>query len=318
MDRRAFLTVAGALWSTLGWPQAKKVRIGILSPFAKTILEPSIVARLGELGYRSGQTAVIEARSADGVAGHYAQLARELLDAQCDLLFASGHLATRALHASGTKVPVVFMALDFDPVAAGMVERLGRPGRNMTGVYAPAEALVAKRLEIAMEVLPAARRFLVLTDPQTDDQLSALGKVTKTRGVEIFNHRFAQPPFDLASAFAAGRHSRVDALIGFTSPLWSTNRAALARLIAEYRLPAFTTTTLRDEPGVLVAFGNDVAKLGRRVAELGVEILKGASPGAIPVQSLDEYELVVNLRTAKMLGIKVPYSVLARATKVIE
>jgi putative ABC transport system substrate-binding protein len=318
--RRQFLLAGalGALSVRYAAAQARAPRVGILAPFPNTILAPLILQRLSELGYRDGAGMQLSLRSVDGIDDRYPKLARELIDAKCDVIFALGSPASRALRDARTPVPVVFLAPDHDPLETGIVDSLRRPQGNITGVYSPAPALAAKRLELALEVLPGARRFLVLADVYSKDQLAALKKAVDARRTQLIVAEYAQPPYDLAGAFDSGRKAGVDAVIGFNSPLWGTNRAALAGLIANHRIPAFVTTTMSSDVGVLVAFGHSNAKLGWRAAELGVQILKGAKPADIPVEQLDEYELVVNLKTAKALGIKIPYSVLARATRVIE
>ncbi len=321
MTTRRQVLLAGALGTLVtryAVAQARAPRVGILAPFRNTILAPLILQRLAELGYRDGAGMLVELRSADGADDRYPKLARELIDARCDVIFALGNPASRALRDARTPVPVVFLAPDHDPLETGIVDSLGRPQGNITGVYSPAPALAAKRLELALEVLPGARRFLVLADVHSKDQLAALRKAVEVRRAQLIVAEYAQPPYDLAGAFDNGRRAGVDGVIAFNSPLWGTNRAALALLIANHRIPAFVTTTMSSDAGVLVAFGHSNAKLGRRAAELGARILKGTKPADIPVEQLAEYELVVNLKTARTLGVKIPQSVMARATKVIE
>lgn len=298
--------------------QVRAPRVGMLAPFRNTILAPLVLRRLAELGYREGAGMALELRSADGVDERFPQLARELIDARCDLIISLGHPATRALRDARTPIPVAFVIPDHDPLETGIVDSLSRPGGNITGVYSPAPALAAKRLEVGLEVLPAAKRFLVLTDSNSREQLAALTKAGDARGVTLIAIDFAKPPYDLQGAFEAARRAQADAVIGFVSPLWGTGRAALAKLIASHRLPAFVTMTMSSDSGILLGFGHSNEKLAARAAELGVQILKGAKPADIPVEQPSEYELVVNLKTAKTLGVKIPYSVLARATRVIE
>lgn len=318
--RRQFVVggALGALGIRNAAAQPRPPRVGMLAPFQKTTLAPFILQRLAELGYREGAGMVLEYRSADGVDDRYPKLARELIDAKCDVIFALGNPAARAFRGARSPVPVVFIDPDFDPLEAGLVDSLRRPGGNMTGVYSPAPALAVKLFEVALEVLPEASRFLVLVDSYSKDQLAALKKATDARRAQLIVVEYASPPYDFASAFETGQRGRAEAVIGLHSPIWNINRQAIARLIATYRIPAFAALFMQSEPGVLAAFGADSAKLARRVAEFGAQILKGAKPVDIPVEQPKEYELVVNLKTAKALGIKIPYSVLARATKVIE
>ena len=291
------------------------VPVGIHAPLPQTVLQ-----RLSELGYRDGAEMLLEHRSADGIDEHYPKLARELIDARCELIFAFGHFAAAALRDARTSVPVVFLAPDTDPLEKGYVDSLNRPGRNLTGVYVPAPALAVKRLEIAQEVFPQASRFLVLSDTYSQDQLLALRRAAEVRRVQLTVVEFLERPddADLVAAFEAGRRAGADALLGLNSPHLVTNRARLAALIVKSRMPAFLPTSMAEEPGILIGYHSNITKLARRAAEFGVRILKGAKTIEIPVEQADEFDLFVNLKTAKVLGVKVPYSVLARATRVIE
>lgn len=320
--RRQFLFAGslGALSVRYAGAQVRQPRVGILAPRPKTpeTLMASLLERLSELGYRDGAGMLLEFRSADGVEDRYPKLARELIDAKCDLLFAFGDLAIGAFRDARTAVPVVFISPDSDPLEKGYVDSLRRPGRNMTGVYVPAPMLAAKRLEIALEVLPAARRFFVLVDVYSKGQLVALRKAAETRRVELFVVEYEQRRDDLAAAFETARRARIEAMIGFMSPQFFGSRTKLAALIASHRIPAFFPSFMADQAGILLSYHTDLYWLPRRAAELGDKILKGTRPADIPVEQPDTIDLVVNLKTAKALGIKIPYSVLARATRLIE
>jgi len=226
--------------------------------------------------------------------------------------------AARAFRDARSSIPVVFLAFDYDPVEKGMIASLRRPGGNMTGVYVPQAALIAKRLEIAQEVLPGANRFLVLTDVHTKDQLAALRTAAAARRVQLTVVEYAQQPYDFPAGFEAGRREKVDALILFFSPEFTASRAKLSALFASYKLPVIVPGVMAANPGILVSYSQNQAKIFRRAAEIGVQILKGTKAAEIPVEQPLEFDLVVNLKTAKALGVKIPYSVMARATKVIE
>jgi len=323
MTTRRQFVVAGALGALSmrhAAAQARSPRVGILAPFPKTTLAPIILQRLSELGYRDGAGMVLEFRSADGVDDRYPKLARELIEAKCDVIFALGHFAALAFRDARTPVPVVFIDPDYDPLETGIVDSLSRPSGNMTGVYVPEPTLAAKRLEIAQEVLPKANRFLVLADSYSKDQLVALRKAAEARRVQLTVVEYGQRPRDrdFEAAFETGRRAGVEAVLGLNSPNFSTNRAKLAALVVKQRLPAFVSGAWAGAPGILVAYYASSLKYASRAAELGVRILKGTKPADVPVEQPDEYELVVNLKTAKALGVKIPYSVLARATRLIE
>lgn len=262
---------------------------------------------------------VLEYRSADGFAERFPKLARELLELKCDVIFAFGpEHSARPFRDTRSAVPVVVLAIDYDPLGKGIVANLRRPGGNITGVYIPQVALAAKRLEIAQEVFPGASRFLVLGDVYTRDQLAALRKAAEARKARLTVVEFARPPYDYAGAFETGRQAGVEVFVGMASPVFAADRRKLAALLASQRLPAVGIRDTYAEAGFLLSYGADVNKAAMRAADIGVRILKGANPADIPVEQSTEFELVINLRTAKSLGVKIPYSVLARATRVIE
>lgn len=319
--RQVVITVALSalnLPSAIG--QGRLPRIGILSglPLDKSAAAPPLLNALAELGYRQGAGMVLEYRHSSDP-NRFPALARELVGAKCDVVFTLVSEETaRALHDARSQIPVVFTALDFDPVATGIVKSLSRPGGNMTGVYVPEEELIAKRLEIAQEVLPGARRFLALTDVHTKNQLAGLRKAAAVRQVQLTVFEYAQQPYDFAAALELGRREKVDALILFFSPEFIANRAQVSDLVIRYRLPVIATGVMATAPGILLGYSSNLTKLFRRAAEIGVQILKGAKAGEIPVQQPLEFDLVVNLKTAKALGVRIPQSVMTRATRIIE
>jgi putative ABC transport system substrate-binding protein len=276
------------------------------------------VQRLSELGYREGKTLQVEHRSADGLAERFGQLARELIDAKCDVIFAVGpEQPVRALQTAGSSVPIVFVAVDYDPIEKGVVTSLSRPDRNTTGVYVPQGQLAAKRLEIMREVLPRARRFLVLADLFSRDQLPAVREVAHSAGVELTVVEFTKPPYDLQGAFDTGRQAQVDGLIGLTSPVTATRAAELAELLIKFRLPAGGWPSGIGKSGFLFGYGDQPAQVSRKAANIAARILKGTKPVDIPVEQADEFVLVINSSIARALGVRIPESVMARATSIV-
>jgi putative ABC transport system substrate-binding protein len=321
--RRQFLLASalGVLAPTCAFAQARSVRIGMLSARSldASFYAGPIVQRLGELGYRESAGMSLEYRSAEGYVDRYPKLARELIDLKCDLIFAIGpELAAGALRDARTSIPVVFLAIDYDPLEKRIVTSLSRPDGNITGVYVPQGALAAKRLEIMHEVVPTARRFLVLADVFSKDQLEAVRKTANAAGVQLTIVEFSKQPYDFAGAFETGRKAGVQALIGLASGVFASNVATISALLAKYRLPSAGTSAAMAGRGFLLSYGPDVPKTTRRVAEIGARILRGAKPADIPVEQADEYELVINAKTARALGLKIPESVLARATRIVQ
>jgi putative ABC transport system substrate-binding protein len=322
MKRRQFLigNLLAAIAPVAALAQARPVKVGMLvpRPLAESILAPTIVQRLAELGYREGSGMVLEYRSADGFADRFPRLARELINLKCDVIFAVGaEQAARALRDARSSVPVVFYAQSYEPLEKGIVTSLARPDGNITGVYVPQNALVAKRFEIMREVVPMARRFLVLSDVYTRDQLTAARKAAEIAGLQVTVVEFSKLPYDFAGAFETGSNARVEAFAILSSPVFATNLDAIAGLLAKYRLPSIGTGAFVDS-GLLLGFGPHPAKGMRRAAELGARILKGAKPADLPVEQVDEFELVINAKTAKALGVKIPESVLARAVRIVQ
>jgi len=321
MTTRRQILLAGALGTMgvrYGAAQSRAPRVGILSglPLEKSVLAPVLLKALAELGYRDGAGMVLEYVSADGLPERYPAVARELIARKCDVIFTFG--GTHALRDARTSIPVVFLAFDYDPLEQGLVASLRRPGANITGVYTPVGELAAKRLEIAQEVLPKASRFLVLTDRHGKAELTALRKIAEARRVQLVLVDYEQPPYDLTSGIETGRQAGVHGVLLTTSPEFGSRRAELSSLFVSYRLPAVVPAYMALQPGSLISYSTDISKLAQQAAAMGVRILKGAKPADIPVEQVDNFELVVNLKMAKMLGVKIPYAVLARATKVIE
>lgn len=318
--RRQFL-LAGTAWSLApgAFAQQRLPTVGVLNPRP---LEMSMVARpvleaLAQLGYRDGKEIRIEYRSREGSGKGETTLARELVELKCDLILALGtESGARALR--GSAVPVVFFAVDYDPLQKGIVDNLRRPSGNMTGVYGPVLPLAAKKLEIALEVLPSARRLFVISDIDSADQLATLRAAASKRSVELFAVEYERRPYDVAGAFTRARGAGVDGFIGLSSPGLATERATVAKQVASHKMPAFVGRTFMAEFGFVVAYTIDFAKAARQVAHVAVRVLRGAKPSDVAVEQAGDFELVVNLRVARTLGLKVPYSVLARATQLIE
>jgi putative ABC transport system substrate-binding protein len=323
MNRRRFVVASalGAVAPLGAFAQARPVRIGFLGPrsLAESFYSGPIVRNLADLGYREGAGMVLEYRSTSGFADRYSKMARELIGLKCDLIFAIGpELAVRALGDASSSIPVVFLAIDFDPLETRVVKSLSRPEANITGVYIPQGELAAKRLDIMREVLPSAKRFLVLSDEFTRGQLATLGKRAEASGIKLVVVEFSKQPYDFAGAFDAGRKEKTEALIGLASGVFAANLATLSALVAQHRLPSAGTSGAWAEGGLLLSYGPDVPKITRRVAEMGARILKGAKPADIPVEQADEFVLVINSKTAKALGVRIPESVLARATRIVQ
>jgi len=300
--------------------QAKAVRVGILGPsaVAKSVYAGALVRALEDLGYRDGSGMILEYRTADGIAERYPKQARELIERKCDLIYALGPEApARALQDARSTIPIVILAIDYDPLEKGIIGNLRRPDRNTTGVYVPQGELGVKRLEILRELLPRARSFLVLSDGFARDQLGPLRAAADTAGISLTVVQFNDHPYDFEAAFETGRKARVEGLIGLASPVFPQRRKEIVALLEKHRLPAIGSNPLQVEAGYLLALGPDVGKITRRAAEIGVRILKGTKTADIPVEQADQFVLAINAKTARSLALKIPESVRARAVRVV-
>jgi putative ABC transport system substrate-binding protein len=229
--------------------QQRPIRIGFLSPrpLAESNYAPTVVKRLAELGYREGREAMLEYRSADGRVSRYPGLAAELLADKCDLIFAIDTAPAKALREARSAVPVAFLAIERDPVTAGVVTQLRRPDGNATGVYIPQEAMVGKRIQILREMLPV-RRVLVLSDPISQHLLPAAQKAAAATGIGLTIIELTKLPYDYAGAFEMGRKENVEAVMLVESPRFSTDRAHIAALLNKHRRRASASPCSMPKP----------------------------------------------------------------------
>ena len=323
MDRRAFLRLAalGTLAAPLGSEaqQAGKVfRIGVL---AETSWPPFESFRHGlrDLGYVEGRNMVVEYRWTEGRQERFADFAAELVHLKIDVIVTWGHAAARAArNASGT-VPIV-MAATADAVGAGLVSSLARPGGNITGFSAHNPELEGKRMELLKEAVPRLARVALLGrrgNVLYPVFLSESHSSARRLGVQLQPVEVSDSA-DLKGAFARMTKERADALIvapDTVAVLWRTEIAALA---AKHRLPAIYLHTEHVHAGGLMAYGPNYHDLFRRAATYVDKILKGAKPADLPVEQSAKFELVINLKVAKALGLTIPRSLLLRADQVIQ
>jgi putative ABC transport system substrate-binding protein len=301
--------------------QRAVVRIGLLD---LAVSNPASVARwnafrerLRELGYVEGQHVVFETRRADEQVGRLPRLASELIDAKVDILVTASSEAALAAKQVASSIPIV-TATGGDPMALGLVTSLARPGGNITGVTSLMNELAGKRLELLKQVIPQASRVASLRDP--DNRSSALSvpseSAGKTLGVAV--RSFAvRSPGELDAAFLAMKRARTDAVIFGENTLFLADRRHVADLAMMHRLPMMAAAKEYAQAGVLASYGTDYSALFRRAAGYVDKILRGAKPADLPIEQPTKFEFVINLKTAKALGLTLPPSVLARADEVI-
>jgi putative ABC transport system substrate-binding protein len=246
-------------------------------------------------------------------------MAAELAKLNCDVFFGGGAEANLvALLNASRDTPIVWIAVDFDPVATGDVASLARPGGRVTGVTALQSTLPAKRLELLKEMLPGATKVAVLTNDESAAQLVLTQGTARRLGIAIHVVDLKRPPFDYEAGFADAVRAKAQALVVLGSGLWVPARRRIHELALKARLPAIFHQSLWVETGGLISYGFNFPTMYRRGADMVAHILRGAKVGEIPMEQPTAYELAVNLKTARALGIKVPESILIRADRVVE
>ena len=327
MDRRAFIgTLAGGLlaapYAAEAQQAAKIFRIGYLALNPTPHFQEAFRQGLRDLGYVEGRNLVIEARDAEGKLERLPALAAELVALKVDVIVTSGTPAALAAKQATRTLPIVFTAVA-DPVTSRLVTSLAQPGGNVTGLSVLAPELVGKCLEQLKQAMPAVSRVAVLWHPgamteRTDkDMLKRAEVAAQALGVRL-QVLEARGPADFDRAFTEMTRARADALAVLTSSMLFGERRRLVGLAAKNRLPAVYPWREGVDAGGLMAYGPDLGDLLRRVATYVDKILKGAKPADLPVEQPTKFELVINLKTAKALGLTIPPSLLQRADQVIE
>ncbi len=317
----AALTILGA--SVDSGAQARRTRIpkvvylssGFTTPSSSPFV-PALRQGLRDLGYIDSQNISVEFRYIGG--NPPLDVRAELARSAPDVILAGGPQATLAARNATTTTPIVFVG-QTDPVATGLVASLARPGGNLTGFTVGPEQLGGKQLELLKEVVPRLARVAVLSLERDDRAASIVVEVEKAAlafGVGLQRVE-VQRADDFAGAFQAASTGRASALQIVESPLFTANSARLAALAMKHRLPAIALLGVHAESGLLMTYGPDLAAVFHRAATYIDKILKGAKPGELPVEQPSKFELVVNLKTAKALGLTIPQSVLIRADRII-
>ena len=273
---------------------------------------------LRELGYVEGKNIVIEYRSATGQLDRITELGAELVRLQVAVIVTGGASATQGAKRATSTIPIV-MAQDNDPVGSGFVGSLARPGGNITGLANQSSEMNGKRLELLKEAVPKLSRLLVLGNETNPGNALAL-KDTKHAAAALavqVQYRDIQEHADIESTFRTASRN-VDAVLWLNNPVLLLRRAQIADLVVQSRLPAIYDESEYTEAGGFMSYGRDVLDLFRRAATYVDKILKGAKPADLPVEQPTKFELVINLKTAKQIGVTIPPHVLARAGRVIK
>ena len=303
---------------------AKVYRIGVLDMTPPDLNSPNQMAFYEELrqrGYVEGQNLVVERRNAAGQVDRLPALARELVALRPDLIVASGPQPNRAVKDATSTIPIVMIAVA-DPVRAGLVASLARPGGNLTGVATLVPGgFMAKSLELLHQVAPKATRIAALINPTNEIHRIVFGQeipeAARQLGVQMHVVE-ARTPDEVEPAINAAVGERVEALLVAGDPVFNNPPARLPQLVARTRLPAIYLFRTQVQAGGLMSYGPNSVEISRRAASYVDRILKGANPGDLAIEQPTKFELVINLKTAKALGITIPQSLLLRADEVIE
>jgi putative ABC transport system substrate-binding protein len=322
--RRQFITLLGG---AAAWPLAARTQqagmmptVGFLGTTTPSIMSQwtaAFVGRLRELGWIEGRTIKIEYRWAEGRGERYAEIAAEFVRLKVDVIVTTGPAAPQAKKATSV-IPIV-LALSGDPVGAGLVASLARPGGNITGLSMQWPDAAGKRLELLREVVPSFPRLAIMVNvgfPDAVLEASEAKAVARSLGLEVATLEIRRAE-DIVPAFES-LEDRADALYVTADALLNANRLRINTLALGARLPSMHEFRESVEAGGLMSYGPNLASMFRRAAELTDRILHGTKPGDIPVEQPTKFDLVVNLITARALGIAVPATLLARADEVIE
>jgi len=321
-----FTAVILALGATLVSEQAQAQqaaripRVGYLSSVSRTAGTHTTDAfrqGLADLGYVDGKNIVIEPRFAEGKFDRVPELTRELVDLKVDVIAVLGAVTVRAARKAAGDVPIVF-AVVVDPVADDVVASLERPAGNITGITTFDPQQPRKQLELLKEVIPRLNRVAFLGDQGVSEALmKASEEQARALGIQSQRLRVSAPAPDLVEAFAEIRREHADAVVVLEEPVLAIHAKKIAELATESHLPAMFTP-IRADAGGLIAYGTSLADGMRSIAQYVDKILKGAKPGDLPVETLRYYELTVNLKTAREIGVTIPPEVIKRANQVIQ
>jgi putative ABC transport system substrate-binding protein len=324
MRRRKFITLIGAAFA---WPLAvsaqqgaKRPTIGFLggaSPAGWATWTAAFVQRLGELGWIEGRTLAIEYRWAEGRKERFAEIAAEFVQLHVDIIVTSGP-AVPAVKQATSIIPIVF-PIENDPVGSGLVQSLARPGGNVTGLSLQFSDTVSKRFELLREVVPNLHRLAVLYNAGYAAVIVEMGEVravARRLGLELTALEIRRAE-DIDPAFDSLKGD-VDALYVASDPLVNTRRSHINSLALSARLPSMHGFREFVEAGGLMSYGANFPDMFRRAADLVDKVLRGAKPGEIPVEQPTKFDLVINIKTAKALGLEIPDKLLALANEVIE
>jgi putative ABC transport system substrate-binding protein len=324
MRRRDF--IAGVAGSWAAWPiavraQSTTPRIGYFGADPTSGPLPAAIyqAFMDEIQLQAGQNFAVEYRRLEQDEAALSRDVAGLLKLNVDAFFTDGtEPALRAVVNATRTVPVVMIATNFDPFARGYVKSLARPEGNITGVFLRQTELAEKQTELLLDAVPGKQRLGILWDAISADQMAAAERRAKIFGIQVVSLKLEHPPYDFDQAFRTLAENSPQTLLVLSSPFFTVYRSQIADLAISYRLPTMFIFKTYVEAGGLLSYGADLIAMHRQAAIQMAKILKGRKVGDIPIEQPNRFELAVNLKTAKTLGIELSTSILVRADEVIE
>ena len=325
MRRRDFMALLGG--AAVAWPLAArgqqppaKSRLGIVSPSPRTIdLWVAFDERMRELGYAEGQNLAVEFIHTGDEPGRNTEAIRELMQRKIDIFCLGGEeLILKAALALTTTLPIVTVIVSYDPVERGYAASIARPGGNFTGIYLRRPELVEKQMELLAQTFPDKRRLGVLWDAYTTDMFGAAARAAQSLRLELRPVKLEKPPYDFVAAFRRLAQDEAQMLLVLSSIYFNRDRPHIAALALQRRLPSMFQGRTYTEAGGLLSYGPSIVAMYRRAADYVDRIARGTKPADLPIEQPTKFELVINLKTARALGLEVPPTLLAVADEVIE
>jgi putative ABC transport system substrate-binding protein len=327
MKRRDFVTLLGG--TAVAWPLAaraqqagKAARIGFLGVSLNApgtaALYQNFLEELRENGFRDSQNLIVEYRRSDDPRGIFVAAA-ELMRSPIDLIVAQGpEVSLQAVVGASRCVPIVLQAINYDPIGRGYIESIARPGGNITGLFYRQAELAAKKVELLTQAFPERTRLAILWDALVAEEFATAEHAANSLRLQVRSVKLENPPYDFPAAFRTLARDGAQMLLVLSSPLFAESRARLAELAIEHRLPTMFIFKTYVEAGGLMTYSVDQAAMYRRTGAYVAKILKGAKPADLPVEQPTKFQFVINLRTAKALGLTIPDKIMAIADEVIE
>ena len=326
MRRREFITVLGG---TAAWPlvsraqqSGKPVRVGVFAGARNPVIGPAYRAFLEELsraGFNEGRNLIVEQQPTDQELPALSEQAVAMVRANPDVLVALGsEPVLQACVAATRTIPIIFVANNYDPIARGYAQSLAKPGGNVTGVFLRQTELAEKQVELLTQAFADRSRLAVMWDDISADQFEAAEQRARLLGLQVHSHKFESPPYDVDAAYRNIVDAGSDMLLVLSSPFFARHADRIIEIAIGQRLPSMFIFKRYAELGGLMSYGADPIAMYRQGATFVGKVLRGAKPTELPVELPTKFEMAVNLRTAKAIGIELPTSILLRADEVIE